>query len=104
MASEEAQFEKSLIAAKDAILRAPQLREGGQPLYRVPWFLFLGEAEAEIPKLLKSAFAGMPFAEPQPIAGDGPSWRWWFYKGMIAIETSPSLVAVGEQKAAAAWT
>ncbi len=82
--------------AKRAIQRSPELAGtrgagGRNPLYRVPWMLFLGDADADVHGLLQAANSSSPF--PAPAGGDlDAMWRWWFFKSMIAIETSPRIV------------
>jgi hypothetical protein len=77
--------------AKRAILRSPEMAGGRNPLYRVPWMLFLGDADANVHGLLQAANTTSPF--PAPSGGESEAiWRWWFFKSMIAIETSPRIV------------
>lgn len=54
-------------------------------LYLVPWFLFLGNAQAGVPALL--AAAG-PLEAPR---GDA-LWRWWRLPALVAIEPDPALI------------
>ncbi|MEO8811210.1 MAG: type VI secretion system protein, partial [Rhodanobacter sp.] len=73
-----------------AIQRSPDMAGGRQPLYRVPWMLFLGDAAAEVNNLLHAAIAVSPF--PAPPAAPDAVWQWWFFRSMIAIETRPGFV------------
>lgn len=91
-----AQMSMAIQKAKRAILRSPGLVDlggagGRDPLYRVPWMLFIGDADANVHGLLQAASAMSPF--PAPAGGEGGVvWRWWFFKSLIAIETSPRIV------------
>jgi len=91
-----AKMSAAIQKAKRTIQRSPELvdirgRGGRNSLYRVPWMLFLGEAEADVHGLLRAASTSSPF--PAPAGADGEAiWRWWFFKSLIAIETSPRIV------------
>ncbi|HEX7815852.1 type VI secretion system protein [Dyella sp.] len=86
-----ARMSAAIQEAKRAIQRSPEMAGGRNPLYRVPWLLFLGDNDAHVRSLLQAASAVSPF--PAPAAADADAlWRWWFFKSMIAIETSPRLV------------
>jgi type VI secretion system protein ImpL len=86
-----ARMSAAIQEAKRAILRSPEMTGGRNPLYRVPWMLFLGDADANVHGLLQAASATSPF--PAPSGGESEAmWRWWFFKSMIAIETSPRIV------------
>ncbi|MBT2333142.1 hypothetical protein J7E49_04380 [Variovorax paradoxus] len=70
--------------ARQVLRQAPQ-----QHPAPVPWFLFLGDAAANLPGLLAAAHAerlapsgSEPFGEPY--------WRWWLTGSMAAIELHPS--------------
>ncbi|MFC5742992.1 type VI secretion protein IcmF/TssM N-terminal domain-containing protein [Dyella tabacisoli] len=86
-----AKMQAAIQEAKRTIQRSPEMAGGRQPLYRVPWMLFLGDTEANVHGLLRAASAVSPF--PAPSGDDaGSVWRWWFFKSMLAIETSPRIV------------
>lgn len=91
-----AKMSAAIQAAKRVIRRSPWLVDirgagGRNKLYRVPWMLFLGDADANVHGLLQAASAISPF--PTPAGGEGEViWRWWFFKSLIAIETSPRIV------------
>jgi len=86
-----AKMSAAIQAAKRTIQRSPEMAGGRNPLYRVPWMLFLGDADADVRGLLQAATTTSPF--PAPAADDADAvWQWWFFKSMLAIETSPQLV------------
>lgn len=91
-----AKMSAAIQEAKRTIQRSPELVDirgagGRNPLYRVPWMLFLGDADANVHGLLQAASTISPF--PAPAGADGEAiWRWWFFKSLIAIETSPRIV------------
>ncbi len=76
--------------AKRTIQRSPDMAGGRQPLYRVPWMLFLGDTDANVSGLLHAAIAVSPF--PAPALVPDAVWQWWFFRSMIAIETRPGIV------------
>jgi len=86
-----AKMSAAIQAAKHAIQRSPEMAGGRHSLYRVPWMLFLGDADAGVHGLLQAASTTSPFPEPAGSDADAV-WRWWFFKSMIAIEASPKLV------------
>jgi type VI secretion system protein ImpL len=91
-----AKMSTAIQEAKRAILHLPELVDahgtgGRNPLYRVPWVLFLGDGDANVHGLLQAASTISPF--PAPSVGESEAlWRWWFFKSMIAIEISPRIV------------
>lgn len=104
----EAQSAKHMeTAVNDAVTilqRSPQTVAQGSPLYRVPWFLFLGGSITEQASLLREASKASPFPPASPITGGDYAWSWWFYKNMVAIETSSSFVCdAGERLPRGNW-
>lgn len=88
-----ARMTQAMNEAKATIQRSPEIDKGRDPIYRVPWFLFVGDAAADVAGLLKAANEVSTFPPPQQAAGDpNQLWRWWFFKSMIAIETHPRIV------------
>ena len=86
--------EAAVEAVRDAMSQARQAlrqppRQRSSP---APWFLFLGDAAANLPGLLAAAHAerlvpsgSEPFGEPY--------WRWWLTGSMAAIELHPTAVS-----------
>lgn len=74
---------------------APKCRVTTRSPAPVPWFLFLGDAVANVPGLLAAARAE-PVAAPasEPFGGD--YWRWWLNGAMTAIAVHPSTAAEPE--------
>ena len=86
-----AKMSAAIQEAKRTIQRSPEMTGGRNSLYRIPWMLFLGDAEANVHGLLSAASTVSPF--PIPTGDDAEAvWRWWFFKSMLAIETSPRIV------------
>lgn len=79
--------------ARASLLRSPPAPPAVRnPLYDLPWFLFIGDESAQLPGLLAAARRASPPAQTGPdAAGDG-FWRWSFLRSMVAIETSPAAV------------
>jgi len=86
----------AIAQARQAIQRSPEIGKGRDPLYRIPWFLFVGDEDADAGALLRAANRVSPFPPPDPQPDD--YWRWWFFKSMIAIETPPSAVCDGSAR------
>ena len=77
------------LQTRETLLRSPARRGRHQPLYDLPWLLFLGDEDADLPALLRAA-RGDAASEPAPPAGEAPaSWRWHPLRAMVAIEASP---------------
>ena len=70
-------------------LRQPQRQRGAQ----VPWFLFLGDAAANLPGLLAAAHAERLAPSGSEKALGEPYWRWWLTGSMAAIELHPTAVS-----------
>lgn len=75
--------------AREQLQRLPSLRALHQPLYDLPWLLFIGDENAGLPALL--AAAGREGVEEAEDEGDD-FWRWHFLAAMLAIETRPAAV------------
>lgn len=79
--------------ASTMIQRSPELEKGGHALYRVPWFLFVGDEAGSQAALLKAATSvASPFSAPQKAVGGDLFWTFWFFKQLIAIETGAAFV------------
>ncbi|MCD9029082.1 type VI secretion system protein [Luteimonas sp. BDR2-5] len=88
-----ARMRAAIAEAKGTIRRSPDIDKGRDPLYRVPWLLFLGDADADTTALLASASRVSPFPPPTQAGADpDPLWRWWFFRSMIAIQMHARVV------------
>lgn len=87
-----ARMKASIAEAKGTIQRSPDIDRGRDPLYRIPWLLFVGDAQADVEGVLAAASKVSPF--PPPAAANDPDqlWRWWFFKSMIAVQMHPRVV------------
>ena len=84
----------AIAEAKRTIARSPEMDKGRNPLYRIPWLLFVGDADANVDGLLRAGSEVSPFpASDKPAMDADEVWRWWFHKSMIAIEMHPRVVA-----------
>lgn len=88
----------SLTSTKAVLQRSPQIDRRHDPLYAIPWVLFIGDRQAAVAQLLGAACNHSPFAPPRP-AADSDYWRWWLYKKVIAIECDARLVCEQDDKA-----
>ena len=89
---------RDLVEAKAVLAHSPEIGPGRSPLYRIPWFLVLGDKESKAESLLKAASAKSPFSSPALSADAEQHWRWWFLRGMVAIEADPRFVCDGNEK------
>ena len=79
--------------ARETLLQSPALDAVRNPLYDLPWFLFVGDASAELPGLLIAARRASPLSvQAGPEAAGDAFWRWRLLRSMVAIETHPAAV------------
>ena len=84
----------AIAEAKRTIARSPEMDKGRNPLYRIPWVMFVGDGAADVLGLLRAGSEVSPFpASDKPAMDADDVWRWWFHKSMIAIEMHPRVVA-----------
>ena len=96
-ASEQAALDELRDAPRAARQRAPRGPAGLRALYRTPWYLFVGDSAAGVPRLLSAARA------PQPIERGG-IWQWTALDSMVAIAADPAVVeAPDEPRTRRAW-
>ena len=83
----------AIAEAKRTIARSPEMDKGRNPLYRIPWLLFVGDQAADVDGLLRAGCEVSPFPPPDKDEMDADDvWRWWFFKSMIGIEMHPRVV------------
>jgi len=83
---------ESMARARQALRQAPRpARSAHEPAAPVPWFLFIGDAAADLPGLLATA-QGKRLARPGIEADDEACWRWWLTGALAAIEVRPAAV------------
>ena len=84
----------AIAEAKRTIARSPEMDKGRNPLYRIPWVLFIGDQAAGVDGLLRAGSEVSPFpGSDKPPMDPDDVWRWWFFKSMIGIEMHPRVVA-----------
>ncbi|ADU34810.1 type VI secretion system protein [Variovorax paradoxus] len=97
---------ESMAEARQALRQqAPRpARSSHDPAAPVPWFLFIGDAAADLPGLLATA-QGKRLARPDSAPDDGACWRWWLTGALTAIEVQPAAVgeAAGAPRTRALW-
>jgi type VI secretion system protein ImpL len=89
---------QSLVDAKSVLAHSPEVGPGRSPLYRIPWFLLLGDKESKAERLLKAASTKSPFAPPAQSTEPAQYWRWWFLRGLVAIEADSRFVCDSSEK------
>ncbi|RYY55454.1 MAG: hypothetical protein EOO24_63240, partial [Comamonadaceae bacterium] len=72
-------------AARATRQRATQGSGGLRALYRTPWYVFLGDRAADVPKLLSAA------RDSVPLDTTG-TWQWRALRSMIAIGAEPDVI------------
>jgi type VI secretion system protein ImpL len=72
---------------------SPQFSSVRQPLYWIPFYLVLGDRDADTAELLRSAAPYSPFPAPARAGKGEREWLvWWFHKDAVAIESAPDFV------------
>ena len=101
---------ESMAGARQALRQqAPRpARSSHDPAAPVPWFLFIGDAAADLPGLLATAQGkrlARPDSDPDIDPDDGACWRWWLIGALTAIEVQPAAVgeAAGAPRTRALW-
>jgi len=96
---------EAIVQARQTLQRAPDVPDRSEVLYRIPWFLFIGDTTADVPGLLAAAHSVSPLPGPDERETPGRAfWRWWFLDGITAIETSPAAVCEpGSRRARSLW-
>ncbi|MGJ7511660.1 type VI secretion system protein [Variovorax sp. GT1P44] len=89
--SRPGELEQSLAHARRALRQSPAPPALRNPLYAIPWFVFIGDASANVAGLLDAASP----AKTPPLASshadhDDAFWHWRSLPSMIAIETTPA--------------
>lgn len=72
--------------AREQLLCSPALRALHQPLYDLPWLLFIGDEDAGLPALLAAARREPSVPARQGADEGGDLWRWHFLPTLVAIE------------------
>ncbi|HEY2256582.1 MAG TPA: type VI secretion system protein [Variovorax sp.] len=80
-------MQQTMAAARRAAELAPQRTRFA--LYALPWFMFIGDAQADLRGLLAAADETAPDAAPRA----GAFWQWRFLRSMIAIAIHPAALA-----------
>ena len=96
---------ETIARARQTLQRTPAVAGRGEVLYRIPWFLFIGDTAADVPGLLAAAHSVSPLPAPETQDTAGKAfWRWWFLDAITAIETSPATVCdIGSRRARSLW-
>jgi type VI secretion system protein ImpL len=65
---------------------------GRNPLYRLPWYLLLGQARSGKTTLLGRSGLTLPFGEPRDPSGARSDCNWWYFHQGIVLDLSGELV------------
>lgn len=94
-------LEEKMRQTLDKLRKAPALKNKGNPLYALPWYLLLGASQSGKTTLLQGvAKEFLPFARPQSTAEEGPpqDCEWWFFSTAIVLDTPGSYAFPKEVK------
>ena len=83
---------QALLQTKQILAHSPDVDRKRDPLYAIPWILFLGDSKSLGQELLKAASSISPFPAPPRSENTNQFWHWWLFKGAIAIEADPRFV------------
>lgn len=84
---------RGIADAAQVLLRPAGRPPGRAQLYSVPWMLFVGDAAADVPRLLATAHQASATPAPPARASIGDAfWRWWSLGSLTAIETHADAV------------
>ncbi|VTU40828.1 type VI secretion protein IcmF [Variovorax sp. PBS-H4] len=82
----------AVACVREQLLCSPAMRTLHQPLYDLPWLLFIGDEDAAVPALLAEASRGAS-VPPRQAAGEAADfWRWHSLPTLVAIETCAAAV------------
>jgi type VI secretion system protein ImpL len=73
--------------------QSPDLRkQGGLPLYAVPWYLLIGPSQSGKTTLLRAVASSFPPFEGPTLSVDAPTQNcdWWFFNTAIVLDTAGS--------------
>ncbi len=73
-----------------SLLSKSHLRKEGNPLYVLPWFLFLGEAGSGKSTALKNSRLASPLTDIPKVTGIAGTrdFDWWFFERAIVLDTA----------------
>ena len=73
-----------------SLLSKSHLRKQGNPLYALPWFLFLGEAGSGKSTALKNSRLASPLTDIPRVTGIAGTrnFDWWFFEKAIILDTA----------------
>ncbi|MFW5930161.1 MAG: type VI secretion protein IcmF/TssM N-terminal domain-containing protein [Desulfosalsimonas sp.] len=70
------------------LLRQSKLRNIGNPLYVLPWYLVMGESGSGKTTAIKNAKADSPVAEVSTGIAGTRNFDWWFFDEAIVLDTA----------------
>jgi type VI secretion system protein ImpL len=92
-------LEQASSAALATLRRAEPKHKGSDPLYNVPWYLFIGPSSRAVNELLSAAPIEDTLLGPQ--GGQDPdTWFWWRFRTMIGISWPSALLCSPEDREA----
>lgn len=79
------------------LLARSRLREKGDPLYVLPWYLLLGHDGSGKTDLVSNAGLSLPTLDDPALRGTGDSLDWWLYNEAIVLDTPGAYVGADEE-------
>lgn len=91
---------------KDAVdtLQRSHLKEYGNPLYVLPWYMIIGKSGAGKTTAIRNAQLSSPFAQASPTSGPGSTadCDWWFFDQAVILDMA-GRYAVGTEEDHTEW-
>lgn len=78
------------------LLAGSRLREQGDPLYVLPWYMLLGQDNSGKTELLAQSGLSVPTLDDDALRTSEDSLDWWLYNEAIVLDTPGSYVGIDE--------
>lgn len=79
------------------LLEGSRLRDKGDPLYVLPWYMLLGQDNSGKTDLLSNAGLSLPTIDDAALRTGDDSLDWWLYNEAIVLDTPGTYIGVDEQ-------
>ncbi len=78
------------------LLYGSRLREEGDPLYVLPWYMLLGQDKSGKTELLSQSGLSTPTIDDEALRTTEDSLDWWLYNEAIVLDTPGTYIGVDE--------
>lgn len=79
-----------------ALLWNSRLRDRGDPLYVLPWYMLLGREGSGKTSLIRDAGLAAPTIDDAALRSDGDSVDWWLYNEAVVLDTPGTYIGIDE--------